>query len=78
MTRAPLWLTVAIYAAQHQDEHGDLHLRPGQLREAMGGYMSSQSVSHAIRRAVKYGLLRPGSSARCLRPTMRAVTWVAA
>ena len=72
MTRAPLWLRVAVWAAHRPNAQGDVVLGKGELRTALDptGCMSSQQISHAIRAAVRYGLLHPGSNARLLRPTL--------
>lgn len=65
MNNAPLWLRVAIYAAQHQDTAGTVFLEPGELRDAMGVEYASH-ITRAVAAAVHYGWLRPGSTARML------------
>lgn len=65
MKNAPLWLQVALYAAEHQDPSGTVWLEPGQLRDALGVQYASH-ITRAIGAAIHYGTLRPGSHARML------------
>lgn len=62
ITALPLWVRVGLYACAH-------HAQPlgrGELRLALDPTRTSKDVSVAIARALKAGLLAPGSTARCL------------
>ncbi|MDF1705058.1 MAG: hypothetical protein P1U38_09815 [Aeromicrobium sp.] len=62
--RAPLWVSISLYALAHADLDGRVDLAPSHLRYVFR--TDAPTVSRAITRAVEAGWLDPTSSARCL------------
>lgn len=65
-TRLPMWLRVVAYAEAQARPTGHAPLMTGELREALGGNLSAQTISRGIASAIMVGWLHEASSARCL------------
>jgi hypothetical protein len=59
---APLWVAIALYALRRAQLDGVARLHPGELRAAVAPWASRQTVSNAVRRAVRAGWLEPDST----------------
>jgi hypothetical protein len=57
-----LHIRVGLYAEDHDGQR----LERGQLRAAVDPLSRPAEIARAVRRAIRAGLLAPGSTARCL------------